>query len=198
MTAARVFPSPVCISTTRPCARARAATTCTSNGRRPTVRAAASRTRAKSGACSPSTSRPALAAARSSSARCLIWASDRRATSCPSRTISRLTLKPKHYDSRVLGRRIRADVREVRIERNDGPALTNANRRDVGGSRPAEPFVEDRLRIMSASAEQPRQLARQVLVQLESQAELLSGHRDHALLRQFRGVARPPPGWTPG
>ena len=45
----------------------------------------------------------------------------------PSLLISRLILKPKHYDSCVLGGWIGADVREVHVERDDGPAFANAD-----------------------------------------------------------------------
>ena len=103
--------------------------------------------------------------------------------------VPRLIVEPKHYDSRVLRRWVRADIREVHVERNNGPAFANANRRDFSVFRPGKPFVEDGLRIMSAPAEQLGQLKRQILIQLESQAELLSGYRNHALLRQLRGVA---------
>lgn len=111
--------------------------------------------------------------------------------------VSRLIRKPKHYDSCVLGRWIRADVREVHVERDDGPAFSNANCRDASVSRAGKSFVEDGRGIMSASAEQLGQFDRQILVQLESQAELLSGYRDHTLLRQLRGVADRSPDGLP-
>ena len=57
--------------------------------------------------------------------------------------VPRLIVEPKHYDSRVLRRWVRADIREVHVERNNGPAFANANRRDVSVFRPGKPFVED-------------------------------------------------------
>lgn len=86
---------------------------------------------------------------------------------------------------------VEADIGKIEIESNEDSSLGQADIENCGICTSPEPFFKHRLHIVAGVAKQYLGVARQVLVQLESNGHPpgLCGDGNNSLTRQFGGVA---------
>jgi hypothetical protein len=81
-----------------------------------------------------------------------------------------LPLEAKHHETRVIPRRMGADVTETLVERQEGTLLPLHQRGEIGIRHAPGPLVQNRGRVMTCRAESLCRLGGEALVDLEPHA----------------------------
>jgi hypothetical protein len=94
----------------------------------------------------------------------------------------------KHHDADVVVRRIRPDVREIEVEREEHARLRSAYCSDFEVVRAGKPLVVDSVAIPAGRTQARGSLQRQILIDLRAHARALRREGQNPLLRQIGGI----------